>query len=182
MPTAEGYNLPRLLQLRESIAVEAGLGKHYQGSWGQFVGKVKETFNWPDGGLMAAVSCPTSACAAGWTTMGAGAKMLVDMDVRTGKASGSAEHVLTKDGEVRRISEYAAELLGLDSNEQARLFSAEPSTRETLHSIDQLIVAAKHKRTWWDQIDMERAASNAGKPIEYDAARAEIAAAEKSKV
>lgn len=149
------YNLERLEKLRAEIEFEARLGKHDQSTWGIFFGKVTEKFKWPggtrDGGQWAAVSCPTSACAAGWTTIGAGAKMLVAVGLNSDEARGSASHVVTKDGVVRDISEYAAELLGLDEYEQSRLFSGDPTTEETLYNIDELICAAKHGRTWYEQ-------------------------------
>lgn len=156
MPGPAGYNLKRLEQLRNSVAYEASRGKHDQGTWGRFVGKVKEKFDWPDNGTFAAVSCPTSACAAGYTTLAAGAKMLIEFNERTGRADSTANFVLTKDGEVRGISNYAAELLGIDVDESQILFSGSPTSRETLANIDQLICAAKHGRTWIEQRRMDR--------------------------
>lgn len=151
MPGIDGYNLERLENLRVKVEAEAKLGKHDQSWWGKFWGDAAETFHWDGEGDYGAVSCPSSACAAGWTTVNEGAKMLVEYSKATGRFSTEASHCLLLDGSVRNISDYAAELLGLDRAEANILFDGSPSSRETLRNIDELIIAAKHGRTWHQQ-------------------------------
>lgn len=151
MTSAESrYNLPRLEKLRTEVEREGQRGKHNQSSWGRFWGSVSKKFSW--GGdeyaavgrrAMMAPACRSSACAAGWTVLNEGGQMLFE--------GSSAELVLTKKGEVEDIQKHAAALLGLDYVEASRLFSASPSTEQTLYNIDELICAAKHGRTWSDQ-------------------------------
>lgn len=157
MPGPTGYNIERLEKLRTEVEYEGKKGKHDQGSWGTFIGKVQKKLKW-DGGdgptQWAAISCPSSACAAGWTVINEKAQMLMGL-TEDGRVSNSASHCVTADGQVKPIETYAAELLGLDPHERDRLFAASPSTRQTLYSIDQLICAAKHNRTWAEQRRMD---------------------------
>lgn len=158
MPGPTGYNIERLEKLRTEVEFEGKKGKHNQGSWGKFFGKVQEKFKWNGGDgptQWAAISCPSSACAAGWTVINEKARMLMSMNGE-GRVNDSASYCLTADGKVVRIETYAAELLGLDPSERDKLFAPSPSTRETLHSIDELICAAKHDRTWAEQRRMDR--------------------------
>jgi hypothetical protein len=145
------YNVPALRKLRDNIEREAGLGKHNQGSWGLYRGRVLQESLFPfDGTNYLPVSCPTTACAAGWTVTGAGARMLFDADsVKHGGAT--AEYCLTKDGDVEFIETHAAEILGLPRDDRLRLFAGDTTTEQVLGYIDEIIVAAMHNRTWNEQ-------------------------------
>lgn len=151
------YNVERLERLRDEIEHESTLGKHDQGTWGNFKGSI-DGLPIREGGRFAQISCPSAACAAGWTVINEKARMLVGAEELLRKGEASASHCITAGGDLRSIDMYAAELLGLDNDEQNLLFAGHHSTEEVLHMIDQLIVAAKHGRSWRDQRLMEQAA------------------------
>lgn len=155
MPGPEGYNIERLVQLREAVVYEVTQDAHDQRMRGRFTGRVAETFGW-GGSRYAPVSCPSSACAAGWTVVDAKAKMLFHKSPIDDMVDGVSEWCVTTDGDVRPIRDYAAELLGLDEDEADTLFAADPSSRQTLKNIEQIIVAAKHGRTWQQQRGLGR--------------------------
>lgn len=146
------YNVERLKKLRKQIQTEADLGRHDQGVWGRFYGRVNKLFN--NGGMeFAAVRCPSAACAAGWTVINEKARMLFNPDeLRHGEESTTTQ-CLTVDGTVRDIPSYAGELLGL-LDEDRWLFDGGHTTEDVLEYLDQLIVAAVHDRTWTEQRQM----------------------------
>jgi hypothetical protein len=157
------YNIERLETLHANLVLESKLGKHDQGSWGKITSWLGEKFNWPNnpegrGGNWTAVSCPSTACAAGWTTIDAGAKMLFNVQDLEENGEVTAGHCVLPDGSIRDIELYAAELLGItDEDERNLLFSGSTNTEEVLAYIDEMLIAAKHDRTWFEQRQMQDA-------------------------
>lgn len=149
------YNVERLERLGDDIKHEAELFKHDQGTWGRFRGTVEKLIK-HEGTTWASVTCPTAACAAGWTVIGQDAAMLFPASAVGQRLSGDVTtgYCLTTQGEVRDIEEYAAELLGLDDAARRHLFFGCSTTEEVLAAIDMLIVAAKHDRSWEEQMDL----------------------------
>jgi hypothetical protein len=160
------YNIERLEALHENISREAALGKHDQGSWGKITSWLGEKFNWPsqsDGGSFVAVSCPTTACAAGWTVINEKARMLFNTNDLNAQGSATAGHCVLPNGEIKDIEMYAAELLGItDDDERNDLFSGGTETDYVLRSIQEIIVAAKHDRTWREQRRLQRSGALVG--------------------
>lgn len=143
------YNVELLEKIRDQIEDEEN---HDQSLWARISRKVLQTIpgRWTDnyGDKFITVSCPTAACVAGWAASMSGAVMLVN-EYEGDYTSGSAEcNQVLKDGEVRHISSYAREILGLTSAEADALFDGEWSNEETLENLTDIIIAAKHGREW----------------------------------
>lgn len=146
------YNVPLLEQVRKIIEDES---RHKQSIWASvkrsILHTIKERYT-PSGGggTLIPVSCGTSACVAGWAAQAAGAKMLVNPEELSYDKDGFAESnfVLTMDGRMEDIGEYAAELLGLTNKERYYLFAADWTNEQVLENLDALIVAGNHGMEW----------------------------------
>ncbi len=145
------YNVPLLEQVRKTIQDES---LHNQGIWANVrrsvLHSITERFQRPNGVAYIPVSCGTSACVAGWAAQLAGAKMLVSPSELSYDKEGLAEAiaVLAPNGQVRDISVYAREQLGLTEEEANYLFAAGWSNKQVLSHLENLIVDAKHGRDW----------------------------------
>lgn len=146
------YNVERMKKLRKQVEFEAKLDKHDQSVWGRFYGRINKLFD-SGGQEFAAVTCPSAACAAGWTVINAKAAMLFNADELRRGDDAMATLCLTRGGQVRDIQSYAAELLGLLS-EDKWLFKPGHSTEDVLRYLDELIVAGMHNRTWQEQREL----------------------------
>ena len=143
------YNIALLQQVRDQIADE---NTHQQSLWAKISRRVlggitdRYTNRWGD--QFIAVSCPTAACVAGWAATMTGGKMLVDLDeAEYDYGSVECTEVLVG-GEIRSISSYAREQLGLTLAEADALFAGEWSNQEVLDNLDDMICAAKHGQDW----------------------------------
>jgi hypothetical protein len=140
------YNIALLEKVRDQIVNE---DSHDQGLWARVSRSVLQAIpdRWADkwGAQYITVSCPTAACVAGWAASMSGGLMLIPED-HVGR-SAEAHDVLVK-GEVRNISNYAREQLGLSPEEADALFAGEWTTEETLDNLDEIIHAGKHGMLW----------------------------------
>ena len=144
------YNVALLEQVRDQIVNE---DRHDQGIWARISRAVLQTIpnRWinDDGDKFITVSCPTAACVAGWAASLSGGMMLVDEENATYRTGGSVEaHDVLVKGEVRNISSFARERLGLTANEADALFDGEWSNEETVENLSDIIHAAKHGMEW----------------------------------
>lgn len=154
---APTYNVELLEKVRDIIADE---DRHHQSSWAEIGGDAIEQA--VKGGSLDTgygtyfeVSCPTAACVAGWAVSVVGAKMLIPRLQIPMRQDGSVSpramisvDTCLADGEVRQISSYAREQLGLTGTEADALFAAEWTNEEVLDNLDDIIIAAKHGRKW----------------------------------
>jgi hypothetical protein len=146
------YNVALLEKVRDHIEDE---NKHDQGLWARISRAVLLAIpdRWidEDGDKYITVSCPTAACVAGWAASLSGGMMLVDEcaigDGNYSRGSVESNDVLVK-GQVRNISSYAREQLGLTLTEAEALFDGEWSNEETLDNLSDIIQAAKHGLEW----------------------------------
>lgn len=144
------YNVPLLEAVRDMVAAENGL-RHEQGLWASIKTgdrKVLDTFVNDTGERFVKVSCPTTACVAGWAATLSGAKLLVEAFDYQDHSTVSASAVLTPEGDVRAISGYARQRLGLTIEEADALFCGSGTTEEVLEALDDIIMAAKHGQKW----------------------------------
>lgn len=92
-----------------------------------------------NGGRWTEVSCPTTACVAGWTTALAGDHMVVSgftaEQLKQGGGNITADYVFTAAGELREVGPRGMELLGLKDN---WLFQGGRTYREVLYALEEL--------------------------------------------
>jgi hypothetical protein len=139
------YNLPALKKLYQSIQQE----NHDQSVWGKFSGRPDALEDGPaQWNYGYGVSCPTAACAAGWTVVNEGAKMLFDRHGLEMWGYVQSASCITADGEYRTISDYAQEILGLSYREVTALFDGSTSTEQVLSYLGELMAAAQHNMSW----------------------------------
>ena len=91
------------------------------------------------------VSCPTTACVAGWVGSLTGHRMLFpaisDLSENRsalGEVFQTTDYFLTPDGTRRRIPEVAAEILGLDEERAGWLFNGYRTKAGVLWALDQM--------------------------------------------
>ena len=144
------YNIALLEQVRDIIADE---NKHDQSLWMSIsrsvLGGIKERWRDRFGTPFIEVSCPTAACVAGWAASLSGATMVVHEDELTYGTRGQIQaHDVLYKGEIRAISNFAKEQLGLTGSEADALFAAEWTNEEVLDNLDDILMAARHGQDW----------------------------------
>lgn len=149
------YNIDALKRLRDNILLEAEAGRHDQGDWAyvrwsqEVAAALKPMRVGTSQVTRLVVACPTAACAAGHTVLEAGAKMVLDLE-RVGTPEDgdvvSCDQCITADGDVRGVSEYARELLGLSIIEADTLFHSTNTTEVVVEYIDHLLGRAEQCR------------------------------------
>ena len=154
------YNLELLEQVRDVIADETA---HDQSLWMRISRAALSIIpdRWTDrfGGEFIVVSCPTAACVAGWAASLTGGKMLVnaeELNDDLGLRQYESTNVLVGK-EVRNVSNYAREQLGLNEVEADALFAAEWTNEEVIENLDDIIRAGAHGVNWdirwYDDLD-----------------------------
>ena len=126
-------------------------GHWYQNQWGEAFAKnlvaVKteirdKNYDSPiRSAYSVSLSCPTTACVAGWTGTLTGYRMLFPVtspELMDPFESFTADYFLTPDGERRPISEVAKEILGLDRERADWLFNGYRTREGVLWALDQM--------------------------------------------
>ena len=144
------YNIALLEKVRDIIADE---DKHDQSLWMRInrsvLGSIKERWRDRFGTQFIEVSCPTAACVAGWAASLSGATMVVPEDELSFGNTGQIQaHDVLYQGEIRSISNFAKEQLGLTGTEADALFAAEWTNEEVLDNLDDILMAARHGQDW----------------------------------
>ena len=139
----------------------------WAGVWGADVRAHQDEIIWDDEGTRAyvPVTCGTFGCIAGHIAMGEGDRLVLDrIDVRwlleDGDERATTNIVRSKDGEEYRVSERAAQLLGVPPHETEFLFAASNDLEMVILRANDLLTEYGH-----DPIDADELRAQAQRAL-----------------
>jgi len=153
------YNIPALKKLRATIVAAAKAGTHDQASWGKLSRDDMDNADEIESGTYygepvkwLTASCPTTACAAGWTVVNSGAQLAFKEELLNLRVDGSivTDYCVLPNKSVRNVKDYATEILGLGWSEADELFFTCKTSDEVIKLIDEILRADAHKKDLYE--------------------------------